>query len=108
MSNLNFFDFFEKVKSRPQAVPPRAPGPVETLTVSQLTQQIDRVLREGLPQFISVRGELSNCSKHKASGHLYCTLKDANSCIDCVMFRDDAARVKFQLADGLEVIASGR
>src|SRR6476646_787725 len=109
MSDLSFFDFYEKMKAkRESASPQRGRAIGETVSVSQVTQQIERVIREGLPPFVSVRGELSNCNKHRGSGHFYCTLKDANACLDCVMFRDDAARVKFQMTDGLEVVATGR
>ena len=47
-----------------------------------------------------VRGEVSNCNRNKSSGHVYFTMKDAEACIDCVVFRGDAARVKFDLRDG--------
>jgi exodeoxyribonuclease VII large subunit len=57
---------------------------------------------------VTVRGEVSNVSDRQASGHLYFTMKDAGACINCVMWRDNASRLRFQLEDGLEVIATGR
>jgi exodeoxyribonuclease VII large subunit len=57
---------------------------------------------------VLVKGEVSNFTRHRASGHLYFTLKDAGACIDCVMFKSDAQRVKFEPTDGMELLASGR
>src|SRR5207253_918995 len=65
-------------------------------------------LKSGVPATVHVRGEVSNLNLHRASGHLYITLKDAGACIDCVMFRSDAERMKFMPEDGIELIASGR
>lgn len=61
-----------------------------------------------MPSSVLVRGEAGNYSRNKASGHLYFTLRDADACIDCVMFRSDAARLKFEPGDGMELLASGR
>ena len=78
------------------------------LSVSQLNQSI-RLLLESNPQFqrVCVRGELSNYKIH-SSGHHYFTLKDAESSIRCVMFRSQAARLRFRPESGLTVILSGR
>jgi exodeoxyribonuclease VII large subunit len=116
----SFFDFQQKMaaSARPAPTPPaRSPSApaaaagssraVEPLTVSALTQQIDRAIRSTLPERVYVRGELSNFKLHVASGHLYFTLKDASACLACVMWKSDAARVRFKPVDGLEVIASG-
>jgi exodeoxyribonuclease VII large subunit len=103
----NFFDFRQRVFARPTPPEP-APGKVEPLTVSQLTGQIERAIRAGVPAWLHVRGEVSNINLHRASGHLYFTLKDDQACIDCVMYRSDVARLKFQPADGIELLATGR
>jgi exodeoxyribonuclease VII large subunit len=97
----SFWDYQEKL---------RRPAPVagQPLTVSQLTAQIDRALKAGLPGVVSVRGEVSNFNHHRASGHCYFTLKDAAACIDCVVFRDDFRAVKFRPEDGMELLAGGR
>jgi exodeoxyribonuclease VII large subunit len=55
-----------------------------------------------------VRGEVSNLNRNKASGHIYFTLKDADACLDCVMYRSDAERLKFEPAVGMELLANGR
>ena len=78
------------------------------LSVGELAFQISRVLEaDPILSDVVVRGEISNFKAY-ASGHLYFTLKDANACIDCVMFRSDAQRLKFEPGDGMELLASGR
>jgi exodeoxyribonuclease VII large subunit len=78
----------------------------QTLTVSQLTAQIKNAL-EG--EFISVwvAGEISNYSRPQ-SGHSYFTLKDDQAQIRAVMWRSAAARIKFELADGVDIVCHGR
>jgi exodeoxyribonuclease VII large subunit len=92
------------------STPSTSSGPAGSpLTVTQLTQRIDRAIKEKLNGPLLVKGEISNYRAQKAgSGHLYFTLKDATACIDCVMWRDDAMRLKFNPSDGLEAIAGGR
>jgi exodeoxyribonuclease VII large subunit len=103
-----FFDTHARLTAKKAGVPP--PGSAATpLTVTQLTKQIDRAIKSGVPATVLVKGELSNFrSQRTASGHLYFTLKDPSACIDCVMWQDAAARLKFKLVDGLEVLAEGR
>ena len=43
----------------------------------------------------------------EAHGRPIFTLKERDACIDCVMFQSDAARVKFQPKDGMELLVSG-
>ena len=54
-------------------------------------------------KFISVRGELSNF-KRGANGHLYFSLKDKDSLINCVMFSTYASKLIFNPSDGDEVL----
>lgn len=77
-------------------------------TVTQLNSEI-KVMLEGNLSFhnIFVQGEISNHKAH-SSGHHYLTLKDENSAINAVLFRSDAARLRFRLEDGMHVIARGR
>jgi len=105
MPDSNFFDFLEKQQAKDA---PHKPPQSPPLTVSQLTAQIGRAIKTGVPGTVHVRGEVSNFNHHRASGHFYFTLKDAGACIDCVMFRSDAARLKFTPEDGHELVASGR
>lgn len=75
------------------------------LTVSQLTAQIKDLVEGAFPS-VWVAGEVSNFSRPQ-SGHCYFTLKDDAAQIRAVMWRGTASRVKFDLADGLEVICHG-
>ncbi len=77
----------------------------QSLSVSQLTAQIKDALEGGFPS-VWVAGEVSNFSRPQ-SGHSYFTLKDDQAQIRAVMWRGTAARMKFDLADGLEVICHG-
>lgn len=76
-----------------------------TLSVSTLNEQIKTFL-ETTFEFVSVEGELSRVTKH-GSGHIYFTLKDSESSIKCVMFRGNAARLKFSLDEGAHVVIHG-
>jgi exodeoxyribonuclease VII large subunit len=77
----------------------------QTLTVSQLTAQIKNALEGEFPS-VWVSGEISNYSRPQ-SGHSYFTLKDDQAQIRAVMWRGTASRLKFDLADGLDVICHG-
>jgi exodeoxyribonuclease VII large subunit len=78
------------------------------LSVSQLNGYIkslmdgDAVLTE-----VAVRGELSNYKVYP-SGHHYFSLKDAEGALRCVMFRREAAGMRFRPENGMKVIAYGR
>lgn len=56
---------------------------------------------------IFIRGEISNFKRH-SSGHLYLTLKDENSRLPAVMFRFNAAKMRFLPQDGMRVLVRGR
>ena len=113
MAGTNFWDFQQNLagprrKADSPAKPTAGKSDPKPLTVSQLTTRIDRALKAGFPAAVLVQGEVSNYRLHTASGHAYFTLKDAAACIDCVMFRSEVASLRFDPADGLELIASGR
>ena len=55
---------------------------------------------------LRLRGEISNFKRH-SSGHWYFTLKDEDSRINCVMFRQNNMGVSIRTADGMAVIVSG-
>jgi exodeoxyribonuclease VII large subunit len=77
----------------------------QTLSVSQLTAQIKDALEGEFPS-VWVTGEISNYSRPQ-SGHCYFTLKDDQAQIRAVMWRSSAARLKFDVADGIDVICHG-
>lgn len=76
------------------------------LTVSQLTGQIKDTLEVSFPE-VWVGGEISDLARPR-SGHCYFTLKDDRSQLRGVMWRSTAARVRFDLHDGLEAVCRGR
>jgi len=104
----DFFDFRRKLTGSRPAARPRAVAADGALTVTELTGKITQLLHTGLPASVLVRGEVSNFARNRSSGHLYFTLKDAGACLDCVMFRGEAARMKFEPTDGMELLADGR
>lgn len=110
MAAESFFDYHQRMRDRSaRAVQPSASTtPAQPLTVSQLTAQIERALKAAFAQPVVVRAEVSNFKRHGQSGHMYFVLKDPANCIDCVMFKSDAARLKFMPEDGMEVLVTGR
>ncbi|HPX95847.1 MAG TPA: exodeoxyribonuclease VII large subunit [Brevefilum fermentans] len=81
--------------------------PQNILSVSQLTGYLRRLIEDDdLMQDLWVEGEISNFSR-PSSGHLYFTLKDSQSAIRCVMWRNSAARLTFEPREGLAVEAHG-
>ena len=77
------------------------------LKVRDLTRLVKGVLEESFPSVL-VEGEISNFKRHMPSGHLYFTLKDEEAQVRCVMWRSDAAKVRFEVSDGMKVIVKGR
>src|SRR6266702_2470294 len=83
------------------------PGVPVALTVTQLARVIrDTVRANPILSRILVRGEVSNLQPAPA-GHVFFSLKDATSQLACVLFRDDAAGLGFDLEDGMDVVVSG-
>lgn len=80
----------------------------QVLSISQLNEYL-RVKMNDDPFLtqIAVRGEISNYKLYP-SGHHYFTLKDESSALKCVLFRGNAAGLRFRPANGMQVIAMGR
>lgn len=78
----------------------------EVLSVSQLNNRA-RLLLEDVFASIWVEGEISNLAR-PASGHIYFTLKDSQAQVRCALFRQNAARVRQALRDGLAVKVRGK
>ena len=74
-------------------------------TVSELTARITTQLEEGFPA-VWVEGEISNL-RLPASGHAYFTLKDEGAQLRAVLFKGRGRRMRFDLEDGLQVLAFG-
>ena len=76
-------------------------------SVTQVNQYIKNMFQtDFLLSSIRVSGEVSNCKYHP-SGHIYFTLKDKDGAIAAVMFAGNRSGLKFQLKDGMLVVASG-
>ena len=81
---------------------------VKIYSVDEITTHIKNLLeKNNLLQNVRVRGEISNFLHHN-SGHMYFDLKDENSIIRCVFFRNVNNQLKFKPEDGAEVIVNGQ
>lgn len=76
------------------------------LTVTGLTLRIKSLLEESF-SFVWVEGEISNL-RIPSSGHIYFTVRDANSQISAVMFKGQARSLRFSPKDGLAITGLGR
>lgn len=77
-------------------------------TVAQVNGYIKRLfVSDYALNNIYIKGEVSNCKYH-SSGHIYFTLKDTMSAMNCVMFASARKTgLSFRLADGQSVVAGG-
>src|SRR5438046_9918068 len=82
------------------------PPGVTVLTVGALTRAVKDLLEAEHP-CVWVEGEVSNLAR-PSSGHLYLTLKDDEAPLKAVLYRGIALRLKFDLQDGMRIIARGR
>jgi exodeoxyribonuclease VII large subunit len=114
-------DLFVLGRLQPPAEPPEPPAPPKrqappssasqrpertVLSVGELTRQIKQTVE---PRFarVLVRGEVSGFRGPNARGHLYFALKDEAASIDAKMWASQAARLRFNLKEGLSVVAEG-
>jgi len=76
-------------------------------TVTNLTRHL-RQLLDADPdlQGIWVQGEISNLSR-PSSGHIYFTLKDSGASLKCVMWKTEAAHLRFAPQDGMAIEVHG-
>ena len=81
----------------------------QLLTVSQLNEYL-RMLMDADPMLggVFVRGEISNFTNHYKTGHFYFSLKDEGALVRAVMFRTNAAKLRFLPENGMKVILHGR
>ena len=80
-------------------------GERRVFTVSELTLGLKATLEEAYPA-VWVEGEISNL-RTPGSGHSYFTLKDEGAQLSAVLFRGRGRRVRFDLEDGMQVLAFG-
>ena len=74
-------------------------------TVAALIAEVNNLLEQGFSG-VRVEGEVTNASS-SGRGHIYFSLKDDAAALDCVMWSSRARRLKFELEDGLAVLALG-
>ena len=80
---------------------------LKPVTVSQLNEYISRVLMtDPLLGNVTVTGEISNLKYH-SSGHVYFSINDENSKINCFFPASYVRNLSYELGDGLEVIING-
>lgn len=80
---------------------------IRALSVSELNKYIKKILNsDPILNNIVLKAEISNLKTH-GSGHLYFSLKDEHSKINCVMFKVHNQKIRFGLVNGMKVIAKG-
>ena len=78
---------------------------MQLMSVSSLNEKIKSLL-EATFMHIRVEGEIASVTYH-SSGHIYFSVKDERSTLRCVMWRSNAARLKFRLEKGEHVVIDG-
>ena len=76
------------------------------LSVSELNEQA-KTLLETTFSYVEVEGEISRLVRH-GSGHWYFTLKDEKAAISAVIYKFNAAKLKFDVEDGMKVALYGK
>jgi exodeoxyribonuclease VII large subunit len=81
---------------------------IKTLSVSGLNNYIKKIMdSDFILNNSHVKGEISNLKLH-SSGHMYFSLKDAYSKINCVMFKGSVCNLKLMPENGMNVVVKGR
>ena len=80
----------------------------QVLSITQINEYIRSVIdRDAILAGVAVKGEISNYKVYP-SGHHYFTLKDEGAALKCVMFKGNAAKLRFRPENGMKIIAMGR
>ncbi len=94
-------------QSRGLSAEPKArPAKARVWSVSDLVREVRELVERSYAQ-VTVEGEISNW-RPAASGHCYFTLKDGNAQLSVVMFRRQAALLRFKPKDGDAVRLRGQ
>lgn len=109
MSNEGFFSFHSRSTRAKRAAPAldAATAEAAAMTPSQVNCLVEQTLKAGLPSTLLVKGEISNFTRNRNSGHLYFTLKDSGGALDAIMWASRAERLRFEPKDGMELLATG-
>jgi len=78
---------------------------MKPITVTQLNNQIKSILESHF-EIVLVEGEVSKAVYH-TSGHLYFTIKDETSSINCAMWKSNLSKLKFKIKPGEKVLVYG-
>lgn len=79
---------------------------IPEFTVGDISTAIKRIL-EGNFSRVKVRGEITELKKYP-SGHIYFSLKDEEGKLTAIIWRFTAAKLKMQLENGIEIVATGK
>ena len=80
---------------------------LKPIRVGQLNNYIGRVLKtDPILGNVSVIGEISNLKFH-SSGHVYFSLKDETSKINCFLSSSNLEHITCPMEEGMEIVASG-
>ena len=80
----------------------------QVFSVTELNQRVKDLFElDPMLRNVCVQGEISNYKLY-SSGHHYFTLKDSESSLSCVMYRGNAAGLRFRPENGMKIRAFGR
>ncbi|HHD2752323.1 TPA: exodeoxyribonuclease VII large subunit [Clostridium perfringens] len=81
---------------------------LKTLSVGEVNNYVKKIVENDfILKNLNVKGEISNLKFH-SSGHIYFSLKDENSKINCIMFKNNAVNLDFRLEEGMKVEIKAR
>ncbi len=81
---------------------------IPTVTVSQVNRLVSNIIgNEKRFKDLSVKGEISDFTRHYKTGHLYFTLCDENSKLKAVMWASNANKLNFSPENGKSVVCRG-
>lgn len=81
---------------------------LKTLSVGEVNNYVKKLVENDfILKNLNVKGEISNLKFH-SSGHIYFSLKDENSKVNCIMFKNNAVNLDFRLEEGIKVEVKAR
>lgn len=81
---------------------------LKTLSVGEVNNYVKKLVENDfILKNLNVKGEISNLKFH-SSGHIYFSLKDENSKVNCIMFKNNAVNLDFRLEEGMNVEIKAR
>lgn len=93
----------------PESRPTTENRGIQALSITKLNQFVNEALRREIRlQNIWIEGEITNYNHNRGSGHIYFSLKDDQSVMDCTFFKYANARYAGPaLKDGTKILAKG-